>query len=250
MPLQSTASGILTDPPRRSRDRYTLAMPVRRTNRVGWSIPMLLLGAVAWCSGCAKQTPEPASFRIPAAEYAIYFDAARQTLQEYQFDIDRVDARDHDPAGRRIGLGHAVDRSRFEFRSGHHRPDPSQPAAREGELLTRGRCHECRSLHRSGFGGPAILRGNDRGLHQRAAGRGLSARPSGFPGVDPFEFVRQRSAGLPDRGGAVADPHGWSGSGVGRTHGPVFSPDCPKPLNNQFAANEHPYSGVFGCKYP
>jgi hypothetical protein len=93
MPLQSTASGILTDPPRRSRDRYTLAMPVRRTNRVGWSIPMLLLGAVAWCSGCAKQTPEPASFRIPAAEYAIYFDAARQTLQEYQFDIDRVDAR-------------------------------------------------------------------------------------------------------------------------------------------------------------
>lgn len=52
-----------------------------------------LLGSAAWCSGCAKQTPEPASFRIPAAEYSVYFDAARETLREFQFDIDRVDAR-------------------------------------------------------------------------------------------------------------------------------------------------------------
>jgi len=53
----------------------------------------LLLGAMACCSGCAKLTPAPASFRIPAAEYSIYFNAARETLREYQFDLDRVDAR-------------------------------------------------------------------------------------------------------------------------------------------------------------
>ena len=57
------------------------------------TIALVLTGLVILLGGCAKETTPPASFRITSAEYDAYFDAARETLRDYRFDLDRVDAR-------------------------------------------------------------------------------------------------------------------------------------------------------------
>lgn len=49
----------------------------------------MVLGATA-LTGCATQSPE---VRVPAAEYAEAFTAARDVLHSYRFTLDRIDAR-------------------------------------------------------------------------------------------------------------------------------------------------------------
>lgn len=54
----------------------------------------LLIGAWSLAiGGCADQQQSSATFRIPAAEYALYFEGAKQVLRDHQFDLERVDAR-------------------------------------------------------------------------------------------------------------------------------------------------------------
>lgn len=43
--------------------------------------------------GCGKDPIGSSSFRIPAAEYNAYFEAAKDALRDNQFDLERVDAR-------------------------------------------------------------------------------------------------------------------------------------------------------------
>lgn len=71
-----------------------LTMPTRLDTTLATKIlPLLcvLIGLLG--GGCAKEPVGSASFRIPAAEYDAYFEAAKDALRDQQFDLERVDAR-------------------------------------------------------------------------------------------------------------------------------------------------------------
>ena len=51
----------------------------------------LLLISVLVLSGCA--TSRPAEFATAPGGYAAAFDAAREVLREFRFELERVDAR-------------------------------------------------------------------------------------------------------------------------------------------------------------
>lgn len=66
---------------------YTAAMPIR-------AIGVSILLAAAALGGCAAtETAGPADFTIAPDRYGAAFDAARETLIDLGFEIDRVDAR-------------------------------------------------------------------------------------------------------------------------------------------------------------
>lgn len=56
-------------------------------------LALALLLVLPTLGACARDDHGPSTFRIPSAEYAIYFDSARDVLREYHFDLERVDAR-------------------------------------------------------------------------------------------------------------------------------------------------------------
>ena len=71
-----------------------LTMPTRLdTTLAPKLLPLfcVLIGLLG--GGCAKEPVGSASFRIPAAEYDAYFEAAKDALRDQQFDLERVDAR-------------------------------------------------------------------------------------------------------------------------------------------------------------
>ena len=56
-------------------------------------VPVVFLLIGLCCSGCSKDPVGSASFRIPGAEYDLYYEAAKDVLGDQQFDLERVDAR-------------------------------------------------------------------------------------------------------------------------------------------------------------
>ncbi len=52
-----------------------------------------LFAAALLLGGCASEQSGTASFRIPSAEYPLYFEAAREVLRDNHFTPERVDAR-------------------------------------------------------------------------------------------------------------------------------------------------------------
>lgn len=60
----------------------------------GGGLPALTAGVVlALAAGGCAEGNRSTSLEVPAGEYATAFDAARQVLRDYRFDLDRVDAR-------------------------------------------------------------------------------------------------------------------------------------------------------------
>jgi hypothetical protein len=54
---------------------------------------LTLIAIATLLAGCASSQPAPATFHVPAGQYADVFDAARDTLRAMRFELDRVDAR-------------------------------------------------------------------------------------------------------------------------------------------------------------
>ena len=61
--------------------------------RIARVVFVLLTLSALILGGCASEQRATASFRIPAAEYPLYFEAARDVLRENHFSLERVDAR-------------------------------------------------------------------------------------------------------------------------------------------------------------
>ncbi len=55
--------------------------------------PLTLIAIATFLAGCASRQPMPATFHVPAGQYADAFDAARDRLRSMRFELDRVDAR-------------------------------------------------------------------------------------------------------------------------------------------------------------
>lgn len=46
----------------------------------------------AWISGCASKAKPDPTVSVPAGQYTVAFEAAKDALREFQFDLERVDA--------------------------------------------------------------------------------------------------------------------------------------------------------------
>ncbi len=58
------------------------------------TIPLMLLGLLLTLAGCQSAPPAgPTAFRLGSGTYEVAFNAARDVLSEYRFELDRIDAR-------------------------------------------------------------------------------------------------------------------------------------------------------------